>query len=131
MQAALYRLRHKNTVAKKSAPVSDLSANAYGSITFASNPANASTITLGGTVVAFGTTVAIGASLAVTLASLLTFLNASADANIKKCAYTVSVNSLSIRSKTAGTSTFTLAASAATVSHSPLVLPTITKRATL
>lgn len=131
LQTALYHARVKNAVAKKSAPVADLSANASGSITFASNPANASTITLGGAVVTFGTNVAIGGSLAVTLASLLAFLNASADANVKKCAYTIAANSLGVRSKTTGPSTFTLAASAATISHSPLVLPTITKRAKL
>lgn len=131
LQAALYHARARNTEAQNSTPVTDPTGTPYGSITFAANPASNSTITLGGTVITFGTTVAIGASLAVTLASLLTFLNASADANIKKCTYQVSATSLGIRSKTAGVSTFTLAASAATISHSPLMLPTINERPAL
>lgn len=131
MQAALYHARTKNLAAKKSVAVADLSANAYGSITFAANPLTNATITLGGTVITFGTTVAIGANLAATLTTLLAFVNASADANLLKCAYAVVGSALTIKSKTPGTSAFTLAASVATVSHSPLVSPTIHKRAKL
>lgn len=131
LQAALYRARQRNTVAKNATPVADLSANAAGTITFPSNPATNATITLGGTVVTFGTTITIGANLLATLTTLVAFLNASADANIKKCVYSLGTNAIGIRSKTPGTSTFTLAASAATISHSPLVLPTIQKRKAL
>lgn len=131
MQAALYRVRAKNLVAKKSVAVPDLSANAFGSITFPANPTNNATITLGGTVVTFGTTITIGVNLAATLATLVAFLNASADTNIKKCTYTISGSVLTIRSKTPGTPTFTLAASAASISHSPIQLPVIQKRKVL
>lgn len=131
--AAFYYARKANRAAEKSAPVPDLSAHAFAAITFPSNPASNATITLGGTVVTFGTNVTIGANLAATLANLLAFLNASVDANIIKCVYSVPGNStLGIVSKAAGTSTFTVAAAGpATISHSPLVLPTITKRQVL
>lgn len=128
MQTALFHARDKN---RDTALVNDLTSLAWGSITFAANPANASTITLGGTVVTFGSTVTIGANLAATLANLLVFLRASADANISKCTYSVGPTSLNIRSKTPNNAALTLAASAATVSHATLRLLQITKRAAL
>lgn len=128
MHAALYHAR-KNSAAVQ--VVTDLSALAYGSISFAANPAGSSTITLGGTVVTFGTDVAIGANLAATLVTLLAFLKASANANLIKCTYDIIGSVLAIRSKTAGSATFTLAASAATRSGPTLTLPTIRKRKAL
>lgn len=129
MQAALYHSREKNLIS--TTLVSDPASLASGSITFASNPANNSTITLGGTVVTFGTDVTIGASLAITLASLLAFLNASVNANIIKCTYTITGSVLDIRSKTPNNTTFTLAASVATVSHATIQLIQIRKRKAL
>jgi hypothetical protein len=128
MHAALNHARNKN---QNVVTTADLSAMAYGTISFAANPANSSTITLGGTVVTFGTDVAIGANLAATLATLLTFLKASANANIVKSAYDINGSLLTIRYKTAGVATFTLAASAATRSGPTLTLPNIRKRKAL
>lgn len=103
---------------------------AIGSIAFASNPANASTITLGGTAVSFvsalttGNQVLIGANLAATLANAVTFLNASTDTNISKATYAVNPagTAILVTYKTAGTAgnAFTLAASVATVSGATL-----------
>lgn len=129
MQAALHRVRQKN--ASSIVITADLAAFATGSVSFAANPANSSTITLGGTVITFGSTVAIGANLAATLVTLLAFVNGSADANISKCTYSVVGSALLIKFKSAGVATFTLAASAATRSGATLVLPTIRKRKAL
>jgi hypothetical protein len=80
--------------------------NATGSIAFASNPANGKTLTLGGTTINFvtsgasGLQVNIGASLAATLASLLTLLQGSGDANLSKCTYSVAGSELGIVFKT-------------------------------
>jgi hypothetical protein len=75
--------------------------HASGSMIFNQNPGIGSTITLGGTTVTFvsttptGLQVQIGGNLSVTLTNLLTFLNASADTNIKLCQpYTLSTNQL-------------------------------------
>lgn len=111
--------------------VDDLASFATGSITFPSNPLSNATITLGGTVVTFGPSggnVHIAGSLADTLVNLLASLNASNDANLIKCTYLVSGSALAIRYKTAGVKTFTLAASAATVSGTTLKLSQIQKR---
>lgn len=68
---------------------------ATGSFTFAGLPANNDTITLNGTTVTFvtaapvGNQVQIGASVAATLASLLTFLQSSADVQLVKFNYYV------------------------------------------
>lgn len=126
VQAAL-RVARKVNLAGTSL-VSDPTSLATGLITFPGNPAGSSTITLGGTVVTFGTNVAIGANLGVTLASLLAFLNGSADANISKCTYSVVGTALTVRAKTPNNTTFTLAASAATVSGATLQLAKIRKR---
>jgi hypothetical protein len=129
MQAALYHARVKNQ--RDTTLVDDPTSLSWGYINFAANPLTSATITLGGTAVTFGTDVTIGASLAQTLGSLLAFLNASADANIGKCTYAVIGSVLAIRSKTPNNTTFTLAASAATVSHATLQLAKITKRVAL
>ena len=129
MQVALYTSRKDNRTDAKT--VSDTTALAWGSIIFAANPSNNDTITLGGTAVTFGSDVTIGGSLAVTLASLLTFLNASANVNIVKAKYVVSATALGVRSKTPDDVTFTLAASVATVSHATLQLPQVRQRAAL
>jgi uncharacterized protein (UPF0333 family) len=69
---------------------------ALGSATFAAQPANNDTLTIGGTTVTFvtgaptGDEVTIGATLAATLAALATFLNESTDTNLSKCTYLVS-----------------------------------------
>jgi hypothetical protein len=129
MHAALYLARKDNRT--DTSLTNDKTAKASGSIIFSANPANSSTITLGGTVITFGSTVAIGATLAITMASLLAFLNASANVNIVKCTYTGSATAIGIKSKTVNDQTFTLAASAATVSHATLQLPQIRQRASL
>lgn len=70
---------------------------ATGYISFAGQPANNDTITLNGTVVTFKAApvgaldVQIGASLQATLASLLTILQASADAQLVKFNYSLGV----------------------------------------
>ena len=70
---------------------------AVGSITWTQNQIPGETIDLNGTVVTFvsgaptGNQVQIGANLAATLASLLTFLQASSDANIKLFTYSIAL----------------------------------------
>src|ERR1035437_10169907 len=125
--AAMYYARKRNRSASLASPTDDLSSKARGSIAFTTNAVQ--TITLGGTVVTFGTGFALGADLATTLANLLTYLNASADANIAKAAYQVSATALQIKAKATGVATFTLAASAGTVSHGTLQLAQTHKRA--
>ena len=79
---------------------------AVGTWTFVSNPANTTTITIGGTTWTFVTSGAvgnqtnIGASLSATLAALATQLNASTDAQIAKCTYTVTPTTLKATYKT-------------------------------
>jgi hypothetical protein len=116
-QAGSYFARKRNRAA---ALVDDPTDRAWGTITFNSNAAQS--VTLGGTVVTFDTDFALGADLAATLQALLIFLNASNDSNIKKATYSVSATSLDIRAKNANDVTFTVAASAGTVSHSALQL---------
>lgn len=129
LHAALYFVRKDNRT--DASLVNDKAAKASGSIIFSVKPANNDTITLGGTVVTFGSDVTIGATLAITMASLLTFVKASVNANIIKCTYTGSATALGILSKTINDQTFTLAASAATVSHATLQLPQIRQRSAL
>jgi hypothetical protein len=96
-------------------------ATAVGNISFSSNPAASSTITLGGTVVTFGTDVTIGATLPATLINLLAFLEASVDANLVKFSYSIADNSnkLLLYAKLTGTTgnALTLAASTVPASH--------------
>lgn len=102
---------------------------ATGYVTFAGNPANNDTITIGGTVVTFkaagpvGNQVLIGANLAATLVNLATFLNASVDANIALATYTVTATRVYVVYKVtgAGGNAFTLAASVAVPSGATLV----------
>jgi hypothetical protein len=126
--SGLYYARKRNRAAVL-AP--ELSAQASGSITFAVNPSNAATITIGGTVVTFGFGVTIGAGRAATLVNLLAFLRASNDTNLVKATYGVTGNVLAVRAKARGVETLTLAASAATVSHGTVKLPQIKQRVTL
>lgn len=101
---------------------------ASGKITFAANPVADSTITLNGTVWTFkasgasGAQTNIGGSLSATLTTLVTNLNASADAEVAKCTYYKVGNALFILFDTGGTSgnSYTLAASVATVSGATL-----------
>jgi frataxin-like iron-binding protein CyaY len=90
---------------------------AIGDAVFSANPANNDTLTIGGTTVTFvtgtptGNQVLIGGTLAITLASLVNFLNASADVNIVKANYSVVASTLYVVFKTAGVTgnSFTLA----------------------
>lgn len=101
---------------------------ASGSILFGANPSDNDTITLNGTVWTFvaaspsGPETLIGATLADTLATLVTNLNASADAEVAKVTYTENDTSLLLSFDTAGIAgnTYTLAASDATVSGATL-----------
>lgn len=96
------------TDAAASAAVNGPAAAAAGQIAFTANPAASATITLGGTAVTFvasgatGNQVNIGAALANTLASLLAFLQGSADANLVKFTYAVSGNNLNLTAATPG-----------------------------
>jgi hypothetical protein len=73
---------------------------ATGNVVFTSNPANSTTLTLGGTVTTFvtgapvGPQVQIGGSLPVTLSNLLAFLTAAVDANLIK--FTYALNGLTL-----------------------------------
>lgn len=101
---------------------------AVGSVTFAGNPANNDTVTLNGTAVTFkaagpvGNQVLIGATLGATLTNLVTFLNASVDANISQATYSNNTTKLFVINKTAGAggNAFTLAASVAVPSGGTL-----------
>lgn len=101
---------------------------AAGTITFSANPSASATITLNGTAWTFvasgatGNQTNIGASLSATLTALATALNASASTEIAKCFYVVSATALFVLHKTPGTggNSYTLAASAATVSGATL-----------
>jgi hypothetical protein len=82
-------------------------------VPFSAQPANVSTLTLGGVPVTFGSDVAIGANLAATLTTLAAVLNASVNATIALCTYAASATALTITYKTAGIlgDAFTVAAS--------------------
>jgi hypothetical protein len=73
---------------------------ATGNVIFTSNPANGTTLTLNGTAITFvtsgatGNQVNIGGSLTTTLASLLTLLQGSADAQLVKFTYLVTGSTL-------------------------------------
>jgi hypothetical protein len=101
---------------------------AVGKITFAGQPSNNDTITLGGTVVTFvtgtpsGNQVKIGATLAATLTALQTFLQASVDTNLVKFQYFATATILYLSAAAAGTAgnSLTIAASVATPSGTTL-----------
>jgi hypothetical protein len=102
---------------------------ASGNITFAVQPLANATVTLNGTVVTFvagapvGNQVQIAGTLALTLAALVTFANASVDANISQATYSASATKLYVVSKVTGVggNAFTLAASVAVPSGATLV----------
>lgn len=103
--------------------------HASGNITFAANPANNDTVTIGGTAVTFkaagpvvGNQVLIGASLSATLVALTNFLNNSQDVNISKADYTSTPTKLYVVYATpgAGGNAFTIAASVAVPSGATL-----------
>jgi hypothetical protein len=116
-QAGSYYARKRNRAAVLT---NDPTQRAWGSVLFSTNVAQ--TVTLGGTVVTFGTSFALGANLAVTLQNLLTYLNASLDANLVKATYSVSAMILSVRAKSVNDATFTLAASVGVRSNPTLHL---------
>lgn len=99
---------------------------ATGKATFSGQPSAADTLTLNGTVITFrasgasGNEVNIGASLTITLASLLSFLNASSDTQLVKFHYVVSGSVLYFYAVTSGTggNSLTLAKSAAAITLS-------------
>ena len=103
---------------------------ATGTWTFTSNPANSSTISIGGTVWTFVTSGAtgnqtnIGGSLSATLAALATQLNASTDANISQCTYQVTPTTLKATYKTSNPAagSFTIATTVAGASVSGATL---------
>jgi len=101
--------------------------NANGTFTFTLQPTAGSTITLNGTVVTFvasapsGNQVLIGGDLAATLTNLLTFLEASEDAQIILCTYLLSGMILYvtlIQPGTSGNGWFTLSSTVTGVSLS-------------
>jgi hypothetical protein len=101
---------------------------ATGTLTFSGNPAANDTLTIGGTAITFvsgtpsGSQVKIGVDAATTVASLLAFLQASADTNISKCVYAQGTTSLiiAITDKTLGVAgnSFTLAKSSSAITLS-------------
>jgi hypothetical protein len=84
------------------------SPRALGSLTFSAQPAASSSVTLNGTAVTFvtssptGSQVLIGSTLAVTLANLLTFLNASSDAQVNKFDFYVAGSVLYVQASAPG-----------------------------
>lgn len=126
-QAGSYYVRKRNR--RSTTLVTDTVSRAQGSVTFSTN--SAQTVTIGGTVVTFGTSFALGASLTATLAALLAYLAASADANLTKASYQVLGSALIVQCKAPGAGHLTLAASAGTVSNGSFTLPQIRKRAAL
>ncbi|CAD5276668.1 conserved hypothetical protein [Bosea sp. 62] len=103
---------------------------AFGSYTFSGQPAPADTITIKGTAITFvasgaaGNQVNIGANLAATLASLVAFLNESADANLVAMTYTVVGSVLYCISKATGTggNAYTIAKSGTNIAVSGATL---------
>ena len=101
---------------------------AHGTLTFATNPSAADTVTLNGDIWTFVTTVVasnqveIASTLALTLASLASQLNASGDSQLTVASYAASSTVLTVTYNTAGTAgnSYTLAASAATPSAGTL-----------
>jgi hypothetical protein len=81
---------------------------ARGSLTFSAQPANASTLSIGGTTWTFvsgapsGNQTQIGATLADTLAQLAEDLNASVDANVVRGAYGCTATTLAVQLRAGG-----------------------------
>lgn len=103
---------------------------AFGSFTFSGQPAPSDTITIKGTAVTFvasgatGNQVNIGGNLAATLASLVAFLNESADVNLVAMTYTVVGSVLYCISKAtgAGGNAYTIAKSGTNIAVSGATL---------
>jgi len=82
---------------------------ASGSVTFTSNPAAASTLTLNGTAITFvaaaptGNQVLIGANLASTLSALLAFLQTSTDSQLSRFRSAIVGSQLNLTATTLGT----------------------------
>lgn len=114
-QAGYYWARKRNR--RDTALADDLTAPAWGTIAFATNPSNSQTVTINGTVITFGSTVTVAASLALTLAAVATYI---AGHPITGVTVTVSGNGLLIQSTTPGNAAPTLAASNATRSAATL-----------
>ena len=118
----------KNYVPTDSISFGGTGAYATGSITFGSNPAASSTVTMNGVVWTFvtgapsGNQTQIQSSLAQTLATLAYNLGSSSNTSISVAAYGANLTQLLITYNTAGTggNSYTLAASAATPSGSTL-----------
>lgn len=94
-----------------------------GNYSFGSTqPTATDTVVIGGTSIEFvsgtptGSEVKIGGTVALTIQNLLTFLNASVDANIIKCSYYASATNLYLVYKTAGAGgdSFTITAAGST-----------------
>lgn len=89
-------------------PVTTAFAAAKGKLTFATQPAANSTITLNGSVWTFvsalttGNQILIGANLAATMTAAATALNGSVDTQTAKCTYTADTTSLNIVHDTLG-----------------------------
>jgi hypothetical protein len=103
---------------------------ATGAITFTTNPSTSNTLTLGGTAITFvtsgasGNQVNIGNDTAATVASLMSLLQGSVDANIAACTYTLNGLTIQVTNKTAGVSgnSYTLATNVSGVTLSGATL---------
>jgi hypothetical protein len=106
---------------------------ARGALTFSAQPANASTIAIGGTTWTFvsglpsGNQTQIGATLADTLAALAEDLNASADANAVRASYGCTATTLTVQLRAGGLQTAfalqgTAGANATPTAATPLTL---------
>jgi len=112
------------------APTTTQGVAATGSIAFATNPADADTVTINSVAFTFknsptlATHVQIGTDLAATLANLIVVLNASANASVTPATYSADADltMLTVTHDTIGTggNSFTLAASAGTPSAGTL-----------
>jgi len=112
------------------APTTTQGVAASGTITFATNPADADTVTINSVAFTFKNTptlathVQIGTDLAATLANLIVTLNASANASVTPATYSADADltMLTITHDTIGTggNSFTIAASAGTPSGATL-----------
>ena len=80
----------------------------FGTVAFTVNPTAGQTVTIGGTTISFvaasptGNQVLIGANLAATLASLVTFLQGSADPLLAMAGYVLSGSTLQVTANTPG-----------------------------
>lgn len=122
-----YYARKRNRV--ETSLITDVTAPAWGTVTFGVNPTSGDTATINGTVLTFGTTFAIGASLAATLLTAATYVAAHAISGVGSVS--VSGNGLLVLSAKPADTSITLAASAGTVSHSTLQVQQVNARTPL